>query len=169
MTQLVEVRLRPFTSADVAAVDSFAADIPAPSAAKWIEAALAAERNELATRRITRAILSGGTVAGAVMLNVDSWEDRRAEVGFVTAPSHRRIGIATSGLRAMLESVATAMEIHRVWAVTTPQNRGAQTVLERCGFRVEGQLRDDRRTETGWVDSVIFGHLLGAECGAPSL
>lgn len=148
------------------AVESFANDIPARSAGEWIEVALAAEQNELATRRITRAVLSGETVAGAVMLNVDSWEDRRAEVGFVTSRSHRRNGVATAGLRAMLTAVAAPMEIHRVWAVTTPQNLGAQRVLERCGFRIEGRLRDDRRTTTGWVDSLMFAQLLGPGGGA---
>lgn len=154
------MRLRPFRPTDAAAVESLLPYLGAESATQWLATVIADEQLPVATRRIHRAVTIDDAAVGAVMLSIDSWPDRRAEVGFVVAPDHRRQGLAHRAVGAVISREATPLGLHRVWAVTTPDNEAARSVLVSNGFLQEGRLRDDRQLDNEWVDSLIFGRIL---------
>lgn len=50
--------------------------------------------------------------------------------------------------------------LHRIEATTRDDNRAMRCVLERCGYRLEGRLREDWRSECGTrFDTMVYGIL----------
>ena len=76
-----------------------------------------------------------------------------------------------SGLGRLAVSWMTSMVFreyagaHRIEATTRIDNAAMRKVLERCGFQLEGRLRESWPTDTGtWVDTAVYG-LLRSEAG----
>ncbi|MEP7026971.1 MAG: GNAT family N-acetyltransferase [Candidatus Eisenbacteria bacterium] len=86
------------------------------------------------TSVIKRAILCDGEVVG----NIGSWEkDARRELGYWIDRAHWGRGIATRALSEFLGIVHT----RPLFAHVSVNNPGSQRVLEKCGFRVAGEVR----------------------------
>ncbi len=89
-----------------------------------------------------------------------------AEVTYDVAPSHWGNGIATAACRSATLWGFQVKAWHRVQATTVLANTRSQRVLERCGFKREGLLRNFRlvRGEPTdyWLYSAIPGDVAGA-------
>ena len=86
-----------------------------------------------------------------------------AEVTYDVAPSHWGMGIATAACGAVTRWGFEVKGWHRVQATTVLPNVRSQRVLERCGFKREGLLRNFRLvrgTPTDyWLYSAIPGEV----------
>ncbi len=51
------------------------------------------------------------------------------------------------------------LELHRIWAMTHPENARSILLLERLGFACEGHLRDYYIDKGEFVDRVVYGLL----------
>jgi RimJ/RimL family protein N-acetyltransferase len=92
---------------------------------------------------ITRTILAGGQVVG----NIGSWQQSgEQELGYWLGRDYWGRGIATRALALFLD-VVTVRPLH---AYVATHNGGSLRVLEKCGFRVAGQIMD------GEVELVIL-------------
>jgi RimJ/RimL family protein N-acetyltransferase len=96
---------------------------------------------------------------GIVMVFLADWEQRTVETGFWLTREARGRGAAVAGIRMMTDWVMHAFGIERVWALTQPDNDGAQRALDRAGFQREGILRGFERTAEGRRDCVSFCRL----------
>jgi RimJ/RimL family protein N-acetyltransferase len=70
-----------------------------------------------------------------------TFDDFRAELGYVLGRAHWRQGIMSEAVRAVAEWVLALEPIHRVWAVCDVDNVGSAGVLEKAGLVREGVLR----------------------------
>ncbi|GIJ75655.1 Protein N-acetyltransferase, RimJ/RimL family [Micromonospora phaseoli] len=141
-----EQNLEPLLS--VAVAEAEPADVMPPVAAPagWSHARREAFREfhrasfgglDAATRTAMYAIVVGGEVVGMIRMSRRDEPDV-AEVGLWLGQSARGQGIGPAALRELL-NLAAAAGIRTVAADTSSENRGALSVLERCGAK----LRDD--------------------------
>jgi len=61
------------------------------------------------------------------------------EIGYSVLPAYRRRGIATEIVGALVAWAFAHPTVHGVEAETAPENRASRRVLEKCGFRRNGQ------------------------------
>ena len=64
-------------------------------------------------------------------------------------------GYMTEAVRATVDFAFTRWNLHRVAANYMPRNARSAKVLERCGFRVEGQAPAYLRINGRWEDHVL--------------
>lgn len=65
-----------------------------------------------------------------------------ATVRFTVSQRFTGRGIATNALRAAVDYLMADIGVHRVQAYALPSNKRGIKVLERCGFRCEGTIRE---------------------------
>ena len=87
---------------------------------------------------------SGGRrVIGSIGFHGPPDESGRVEVGYRVEPEHRRQGVATEVVQALLEWANREHDVTRFRAATAPDNLASQAVLARFGFRQTGTQMDD--------------------------
>jgi len=106
----------------------------------------------------------GGTVIVATVgFHTVSLQNGTAEVTYDVAPSHWGKGIATAACRAATAWAFDVVGWHRVQATTVLPNLRSQRVLEKCGFKREGQVRNFRlvcgQPADYWLFSAIPGEV----------
>ena len=65
--------------------------------------------------------------------------DGCVEVGYEIAPSRQGHGLATAALRAMVDEALADARVERVIAHTLPERNASNRVLEKVGFRFDGE------------------------------
>jgi|SRR5262252_1954596 len=90
-----------------------------------------------------------------------------AEIAYDVAPSHWGVGIATAACRAATLWGFEVKSWHRVQATTVLPNIRSQRVLERCGFKREGLLRNFRLVRGEPTDYWLYSAIPGeVQCAA---
>jgi len=92
-------------------------------------------------------LASSGALIGDVALCAGPAASREAELGFTFATAHQGQGYATEAVGAVLQYAFAQLAMHRVSARTDARNLRAQRLLERLGFRREGELRENAITD----------------------
>jgi RimJ/RimL family protein N-acetyltransferase len=101
-----------------------------------------------------------GTHIGEVVLN-DYDPDNRS-IGFriaLNADSRFGHGYGTEVTRAVVAHAFDVIGVHRIGLEVYAFNPRAQRVYEKCGFRVEGRMRDALLWNGEWIDAVVMGML----------
>ena len=145
------VQLRPFRTADVAAVREASGDPLIPQ----ITTVPQTDDPELAVAYIERqddrartrvgysfAIADADDVAvGQIGLWLRDLDQGRASVGYWVRPSARGRGYASDALSALAEWSWSLDELHRLELYVEPWNEASWRTAERAGFAREGLLR----------------------------
>jgi ribosomal-protein-alanine N-acetyltransferase len=109
------------------------------------------------------AVVEGdGPAIGVVM-----WQDPRFgglagknwEIGILLAPDVRGRGVGTEAQRLLVEHLFTTTTTHRLSAWTETENRAEQRALEKCGFVLEGVLKEGGWRGGAWRDLCLYGRL----------
>jgi len=96
-----------------------------------------------------------------------SHHDSGYEIGYeLLRREHRGQGYTTEALRIFSAYLFELKPIPRLQIVTTKGNVAARRVAEKCGYQLEGTLREGGFVRGEYVDVVIYG-LLRGDC--PSL
>jgi RimJ/RimL family protein N-acetyltransferase len=98
-------------------------------------------------------------VLGGVSLHHVNLTHIRGEVGYWLAPAARGRGIATDGLRLIVQWAFNVVGLARLELTCGPDNHASQRVAERCGFVREGLLRSHVSFKGGRRDSLVYGLL----------
>jgi RimJ/RimL family protein N-acetyltransferase len=86
-------------------------------------------------------VLDGERVVGSGGVKLPPTADGEVEIGYGMAPAWRGRGLATRAARALTDE-ALAHGASRVLALTVPGNVASWRLLERIGFRPDGEQRD---------------------------
>lgn len=86
-------------------------------------------------------------------------EDDCAEVGFLFAPSAQGKGYGFESLQALCEFAFNQGGIRRLTATVTAGNIASRALLEKTGFRLEGELRESYFLSGRWQNDWLFGLL----------
>lgn len=164
------LRLRGATMDDAPSVQRFCDDyevsrnaetIPHPytleHAATWVRTVLEEFEQGVAVGMLIET-RSDGVVIGDTCLTLDA-EHGRAEVGFVLGRVHWGKGYATEAVRAMIGWGFRALGLRKVCAVAFADNAPSRRVLEKCGMRLEVELRGHTMSEGSPRDDVVYGLL----------
>ncbi len=165
--------VRPITIEDAAAWAAYAC-LPAVK----LHTSSTASNVEDIEREITRTLanqpaaplrfvlLQEGQLVATVGFHTISHLNRTAEITYDVTPALWSKGIATAACQAATSWGLQVRGWHRVQATTVLPNVASQRVLERCGFKREGQLRNFRivRGEPAnyWLYSALPGEVTSA-------
>jgi RimJ/RimL family protein N-acetyltransferase len=90
-----------------------------------------------------------GDQVGAIGLHRIDWSVPKLEMGYWCRPRFQNTGL-TSEAAAHLATFALAeLGAQRLTILTETQNVASRRVAEKCGFVLEGIMRNDRRTAAG--------------------
>lgn len=84
---------------------------------------------------------------------------QQAEVGYGLLPEFTGKGYGQESLVAVLEFAFQQCQFHKVIATVTVGNQPSRALLERCGFQLEGTLRDNFSLSGKWCDDWVLGLL----------
>jgi RimJ/RimL family protein N-acetyltransferase len=105
--------------------------------------------------------LNDGTVIGDIALQGLDWQNRSCSIGYgLTKLEYRRKGYTTDAVKVILEYGFFHLGFERISASTQENNIGAQKVLEKCGFTLEGRERKAKYFGGKRHDRLIYGLLV---------
>lgn len=168
-----EIRLRPLTEPDVAALGRACVDA---GLAAWVDPP--AGSPGAAARRLLAQLRDGweqGKTASFVYVEAETGDilaliaaimeadPAVAEVAYWVSPAARRRGIATRALRLVSRWALDELGLERLWLEIEPGNVASHRVAERNGFQREGVFRAHCRDRRSGLrhDCVIYSLLPG--------
>jgi [ribosomal protein S5]-alanine N-acetyltransferase len=102
-----------------------------------------------------------GAFAGFVLLEIDPEQPSTAEVGCILLPEYWKSGYASEILRALLAFGFGSLSLHRVYGKCDVLNLASAHVLEKCGLKYEGTLREHVWLRDHWRSTRYYGMLAG--------
>jgi RimJ/RimL family protein N-acetyltransferase len=103
---------------------------------------------------------SSGRLVASIGLHRTDWALPKTEVGYWVRTSETGKGYACEGVQALVSWAMDSLQAERVELVTDERNLGSRAVAERCGFRLEGILRNVMRSPDGKLsNSCIYAKL----------
>ena len=99
------------------------------------------------------------TLIGDVALRTSRTDPRQAELGFTFATASQGQGYATEAVQAVVEYAFGHLAMHRVCSRTDVRNLRARRLLERAGFRLEGELRESTWFKGAWATDLLYAQL----------
>ncbi len=100
-----------------------------------------------------------GTGIGIISEELHSDYGGFLEIGFNIVRDERRKGYCSEAIEIMVDYLLLSKTLDRIQARTDIRNLSAQRVLEKTGFKKEGQLRKAAFIRGGWRDLFIYSIL----------
>ena len=97
-----------------------------------------------------------GRVIGTIGLMWYSDTNCAAEIGYSFSRSFWNRGFATEALRAVIGSVFSSLPVNRLEAQHDVRNPASGRVMEKCGMKKEGLLRQRIRSKEEFIDVVLY-------------
>jgi RimJ/RimL family protein N-acetyltransferase len=97
-------------------------------------------------------------LAGVVIRDIDI-KLSLAEIMCWTQPQHRGKGVLSTSLNAALGWAYGAMGMHRIIYRHAVSNKASQRVAEKCGFTLEGRLREETLVDDQREDMLLWSRL----------
>jgi RimJ/RimL family protein N-acetyltransferase len=119
---------------------------------------------ELRAKRVARTALpmtmwlrDGGTFLGSADLHHLDWSVAKCELGYWVRRAFQGQGYVTEAVRTLTRFAFEVLQTERVEIQCSHRNVRSQKVAERCGFVLEGRLRNQTREPTGELrDTLIY-------------
>lgn len=109
------------------------------------------------------ATLLGGLTLGLVRRGVA----QACTLGYWMGQRHAGKGHMTEAVRGALDFAFSELALHRVEAACLPHNEPSRRLLERVGFKHEGEARGYLRINGVWADHLLYG-ILASELRRPT-
>jgi len=103
--------------------------------------------------------LSSGRVIGTIGFMWYSESCQSVELGYSFSREYWNQGYATEALRVVLDSAFASLPLNRAEAQHDIRNPASGRVMEKCGMRKEGILRQRIRNKGEWVDVALYSVL----------
>ena len=104
-------------------------------------------------------------MGGITLSNVRRGVAETGTVGYWIGRPHAGKGLATAAVSVLRRYAFIDLKLHRLEAACVPHNHASRRVLEKSGFRLEGQARAYLKINGVWADHLLFG-LLSEEADA---
>lgn len=98
-----------------------------------------------------------------VYIGVVNWELPEFEVGYFVDVDHQHKGYMTEAVRAAVDFIFQYLKAWRICLHTRDINLPSQMVAERCGFSLEGHIRENKRDPDGSISGDYYYGLLRSE------
>ena len=100
-----------------------------------------------------------GAVIGTIGFMWYSAENHSAELGYSYSREHWTHGYATQALNAVVDAAFRSLPLNRLEAQHDIRNPASGRVMQKCGFRREGILRNRMINKGEYVDVVLYAIL----------
>ena len=125
---------------------------------KWFASALQDKGN----RRFVIETPDDGEAGISVLSGID-WKNRTAEAGIKLADrANRKKGVGTDASMAVMRYVFDELNLNRLTAIWLEDNTASQKMHLKCGYRIEGCIRDCIY-KNGQYKSLVMGGILRSE------
>ena len=104
-----------------------------------------------------------GKIVGVVQLKDIDFNARKREFGFFVDQDFERKGIATQSILSASDYCFNTLNLNKVFMRIAEENTASRRVAEKCGFKVEGVLRNDFMTSEGKLIDIFYYGLLKDE------
>lgn len=111
----------------------------------------------------------GATVVGSTGLHRMDWTVPRFEIGYWVKRTYEGQGYVSEAVRALARFAFRTLEAERVEIHCSHRNVRSQKVAERCGFVLEGRLRNHGREPTGDLRDMMIYSLVPEDAAAQAL
>jgi RimJ/RimL family protein N-acetyltransferase len=106
---------------------------------------------------MTMWLRDGETFLGSADLHQIDWSVPKFAVGYWVRTAFLRRGYVTEAVRALTVFAFEVLGAERVEIQCSPENTRSQRVAERCGFDLEGRLRNHYREPNGELrDTLVY-------------
>ncbi|SDT56455.1 Protein N-acetyltransferase, RimJ/RimL family [Paenibacillaceae bacterium GAS479] len=142
----------------------------------WAQSAPTQEQSEVNIRQATLAFQERsnlrlmlidkqtGRLVGSSGLHRINWDNRSFEIGYWVRASEAGKGYITEAVQAISAFAATQLAANRIEIRCDSLNTPSANVARRCGFTLEGILRQScRNTQGGLEDTMVFSKVRGIE------
>jgi aminoglycoside 6'-N-acetyltransferase len=92
-----------------------------------------------------------------------NWELPAFEIGYFVDVDHEGRGYVTEAVKATLDALFGDLKAHRIRLECDDTNGRSRRVAERCGFVLEGHIRENRRNADGTLSGTLHFGLLRRE------
>jgi ribosomal-protein-alanine N-acetyltransferase len=93
---------------------------------------------------------------GSAGLSGINHRHNRIELSYDLAKEYWNLGIMSKALKEVVKYGFEAMDINRIEAFSLQENIASRKVLTKCGFNLEGELKQHRRHNGIYMDIGIF-------------
>jgi RimJ/RimL family protein N-acetyltransferase len=115
--------------------------------------------NPRLTFELAVTLKDGGAQIGDCGLHITDAESGQAFIGYILHRDFHGRGYGTEAAGGLLRFGFEQMGLHRVYATCDVRNRPCARVMEKCGMRREGCLREHVRVKGTWRDSYLYAIL----------
>jgi RimJ/RimL family protein N-acetyltransferase len=165
-----KVRLRAYKKSDIAAriafinepdvVGGLTPDIPYPitlhEEEKWFESITAISD----TYKFAIETLDDKQFIGGCSINSVDWKNRVATIGiFIGSKDYRGKGYGADAMSVLINFIFMQMNINKICLIVYSYNEPAIKCYKRCGFQVEGVLRQEIYKDGKYYDKIYMGLL----------
>jgi RimJ/RimL family protein N-acetyltransferase len=109
------------------------------------------------------------TIIGGTGLHRMDWSIPRFEIGYWVRRTHEGHGYVSEAVTALARFAFRTLEAQRVEIHCSHRNTRSQRVAERCGFVLEGRLRNHGREATGELRDMLVYALVPGDAAMPAL
>ena len=102
--------------------------------------------------------LKDGTVIGAINLNVDNYNES-CEFNYAIDEKYRKNGYMTEALNIVKEFVINELKANRFFGGCEINNIASKKVMEKCGLKYEGILRNHLKLKDGYHDMRVYSFI----------
>ncbi|MDX2129552.1 MAG: GNAT family N-acetyltransferase [Chloroherpetonaceae bacterium] len=96
---------------------------------------------------------------GTIGTHPIEWGNQSTAIGYWTSSRFTKKGYATESTLLLLEFLICELKLHRVSATAAKKNIPSNRVIEKLGFRVEGELLQAYKVGNSWQDLVSYAIL----------
>jgi RimJ/RimL family protein N-acetyltransferase len=104
-----------------------------------------------------------GEWVGQVYVGPTTWEPPEFIIGYVADVNHQGLGYISEAVKGVLRILFEDLNAHRVTADCHENNLRSWRLLERCGFKREGHLRENKQNPDGSYHGDYLYGLLRSE------
>ncbi len=122
---------------------------------KWIADAI--KRSDQAVMILTKR--ATGKPLGLVVLSDMNLRNASAHLSIILERKSWDKGYGTEAVSGVLIHLFGKMNMHRVWLRVDQRNARAIRCYEKCGFRMDGTLREDHFANGSWRSSYVMSIL----------
>lgn len=102
-------------------------------------------------------------IAGLVFLKNIDWNIPKSEIGFFIDKDLEGRGIITEAVKVVVKHSFEKLHINKLYMRAGEDNPGSSRIAEKCGFRLEGKLRNDFKAHNGQLLDVLYYGLIPAD------
>jgi RimJ/RimL family protein N-acetyltransferase len=97
---------------------------------------------------------------GGCSINGVDWKNGVATIGiFIGSREYRGSGYGTDAMGILMKFIFMQMNINKIRLTVFSFNEGAIRCYEKCGFKIEGILRQEIFRDGKWYDKIAMGLL----------